>query len=48
MRNISSWSIRNPVPTILLFLVLTRPGRALFPRLGGRLVPDTHTHRVSL
>ena len=23
MRNISSWSIRNPVPTILLFVVLT-------------------------
>lgn len=32
--NISAWSIRNPVPTIVLFLVLTLAGLVAFPMLG--------------
>ena len=32
--NISAWSIRNPVPTIVLFLVLTLAGLVSFPLLG--------------
>jgi hydrophobe/amphiphile efflux-1 (HAE1) family protein len=32
--NISAWSIRNPVPTIVLFLVLTLGGLVCFPMLG--------------
>src|SRR5688572_27862011 len=32
--NISSWSIRNPVPTILLFVLITVAGLVSFPGLG--------------
>jgi multidrug efflux pump subunit AcrB len=32
--NISSWSIRNPVPTILLFVLMTLAGLVAFPGLG--------------
>lgn len=32
--NISAWSIRNPVPTLVLFLVLTLAGLFAFPLLG--------------
>ncbi|HEX5775452.1 MAG TPA: efflux RND transporter permease subunit [Caulobacteraceae bacterium] len=40
MRNISSWSIRNPVPTILLFVVLTLAGLAGFSRMRVNNFPD--------
>ena len=39
-RNISSWSIRNPVPTILLFVVLTLAGLAGFSRMRVNNFPD--------
>jgi HAE1 family hydrophobic/amphiphilic exporter-1 len=39
-RNISSWSIRNPVPTLLLFLVLTLAGLAGFSRMRVNNFPD--------
>lgn len=32
--NISAWSIRHPVPTLVLFLVLTLAGLVAFPMLG--------------
>jgi multidrug efflux pump subunit AcrB len=32
--NISAWSIRSPIPTIVLFLVLTLAGLVAFPFLG--------------
>ncbi|MGB8700301.1 MAG: efflux RND transporter permease subunit, partial [Thermosynechococcaceae cyanobacterium] len=32
--NISAWSIRNPIPTIVLFLVLTIGGLFVYPSLG--------------
>lgn len=34
MFNISAWSIKRPVPTIVLFLVLTLAGMLAFTRLG--------------
>ncbi|MBE9079628.1 efflux RND transporter permease subunit [Romeria aff. gracilis LEGE 07310] len=38
--NISSWSIRRPVPTIVLFLVLTVAGLVAFGQLGIDLNPN--------
>ncbi len=32
--NISAWSIRNPIPTLVLFLVLTLAGFVVYPSLG--------------
>ncbi len=32
-RNISDWSIRNPVPSIVLFLMLTVEGIVRFARM---------------
>jgi HAE1 family hydrophobic/amphiphilic exporter-1 len=40
LRNLSSWSIRNPVPTLLLFLVLTLAGLAGFARMRINNFPD--------
>ena len=39
-RNISAWSIRNPVPTILLFVVLTVAGIAGFLQMRINNFPD--------
>lgn len=38
--NISAWSIRNPVPAILLFVVLTFLGIIGFQKLGIQSFPD--------
>lgn len=38
--NLSSWSIRNPVPAILLFIILTGAGLLGFHRLGIQNFPD--------
>ncbi len=40
LRNISSWSIRNPVPTILFFLVLMIAGVAGFMQMRVNNFPD--------
>ncbi|MGE5501906.1 MAG: efflux RND transporter permease subunit, partial [Ignavibacteriales bacterium] len=40
LRNISSWAIRNPVPTILLFVVLTIAGLAGFASMRVNNFPD--------
>jgi hydrophobe/amphiphile efflux-1 (HAE1) family protein len=32
--NISAWSIRNPIPTLVLFLLLTLGGIVVYPSLG--------------
>ncbi|WP_163273255.1 efflux RND transporter permease subunit [Chelativorans alearense] len=40
MRNLSSWSIRHPIPTIVLFLVLMLAGVAGFRNLGVNNLPD--------
>ena len=40
MNNISAWSIRNPIPVILLFLVLTIAGVVGFGTMGINNNPD--------
>ncbi|OYX05600.1 MAG: acriflavine resistance protein B, partial [Caulobacter vibrioides] len=40
MRNISSWSIKNPIPVILLFLLLTIAGLAGFRSMRINNQPD--------
>ena len=46
--NISAWSIRRPVPTIVLFLVLTVMGLAAFPFLGIDATPNIDVPSVSI
>ena len=38
--NFSAWSIRNPVPAILLFILLTVGGLLAFDRLAVQNFPD--------
>lgn len=38
--NFSAWSIRNPVPAILLFVVLTFLGLKSLNQLGKQNFPD--------
>ncbi|MGJ7038282.1 multidrug efflux pump subunit AcrB [Shinella sp. BE166] len=38
--NVSAWSIRNPVPAILLFILLTAGGLLAFDRLAVQNFPD--------
>ncbi|MGB7087960.1 MAG: efflux RND transporter permease subunit, partial [Phormidesmis sp.] len=40
MFNISAWSIKRPVPTLVLFLVLTVAGLVAFGQLGIDLNPN--------
>lgn len=40
MNQISAWSIRNPVPTIVLFLLLTLVGLLGFSKLRINNMPD--------
>ena len=46
--NISAWSIKNPVPTIVLFLVLTVMGLVSFPLLGIDADPNIDVPSVSV
>ncbi len=39
-RNISAWSIRNPVPSLVLFFMLTLAGIVSFMRLDVNSQPD--------
>ena len=39
-RNISAWSIRNPVPVIVLFVILTVAGIVSFIRMDINREPD--------
>ena len=39
-RNISAWAIRNPIPTVVLFLLLTLGGLFAFPGLRVNNTPD--------
>ena len=38
--NFVTWSIRNPVPVIVLFIGLTIAGLISFPKLGVQDRPD--------
>ena len=40
MNNISAWSIRNPIPVILLFIVLTIAGIVGFNSMRINTNPD--------
>jgi multidrug efflux pump subunit AcrB len=40
LRNISSWSIRNPIPPILLFVILTAAGVISFMNMKITQMPD--------
>ncbi|UFP96444.1 efflux RND transporter permease subunit [Gloeobacter morelensis] len=46
--NISAWSIRNPVPTVVLFLMLTVAGVAAFLNLSIAAEPDIDVPAVSV
>ncbi|MBZ9719197.1 efflux RND transporter permease subunit [Mesorhizobium sp. AD1-1] len=48
MNNLSSWSIRNPIPTIVLFLVLTLAGVLGFINLGINNMPDMDIPTVTV
>src|SRR5438105_507247 len=40
LRNISAWSIRNPVPSLVLFVALTLAGVVSFLRMDVNRQPD--------
>ena len=46
--NVSSWSIRNPSPAILLFVLLSVLGLMAFSRLSVQNFPDVDVPRVSV
>ncbi|WP_370677926.1 efflux RND transporter permease subunit [Pleomorphomonas sp. PLEO] len=46
--NISAWSIRNPVPPILLFILLTACGLLAFDRLAVQKFPDMDLPTVKI
>ncbi|WP_448580098.1 efflux RND transporter permease subunit [Thermaurantiacus sp.] len=48
LRNISSWAIRNPIPPILLFLMLTLLGLSSFFQMKINAMPDISAPLVSV
>ncbi len=46
--NISAWSIRNPIPTIVLFIILTLAGLIAFPLLGINDNPNVDVPAVTV
>ena len=48
MRNISSWAIRNPIPPIVFFLVMTLLGLVSFNRMAVTQNPDVSFPLVSV
>jgi multidrug efflux pump subunit AcrB len=44
--NFVTWSIRNPVPVIVMFVALTVAGLLSFPKLGVQDMPDIELPRV--
>ena len=46
--NISAWSIKKPVPTLVLFLILTVLGLFFFPQLGIDASPNLDIPSVSV
>ncbi|MBV8883783.1 MAG: efflux RND transporter permease subunit [Chroococcidiopsidaceae cyanobacterium CP_BM_RX_35] len=46
--NISAWSIRQPVPTLVLFLILTVLGLFFFPQLGIDADPNLDIPAVTI
>ena len=48
MMNVSSWSIRNPIPGVLLFLMLTLVGLASFKAMKIQNFPDIELPTVTV
>ena len=48
LRNISAWSIRNPVPSLVLFAALTIAGIVSFLRMDVNDNPDIEFPAVSI
>lgn len=48
MNQISAWAIRNPVPTIVLFLVMTLAGLIAFQKLRINNMPDVDIPTVTV
>ncbi|KAA0596047.1 multidrug efflux pump subunit AcrB [Azospirillum lipoferum] len=46
--NLSTWSIRNPVPSLLLFMLLTLLGLIGFDRLGIQQFPDMDLPTITI
>ncbi|KAF1020566.1 MAG: Multidrug resistance protein MdtC [Paracidovorax wautersii] len=46
--NVSSWSIRNPVPAVLVFILLTVFGLIGFSKLQIQNFPDTDLPTVQI
>src|SRR4051812_49229541 len=48
MMNVSSWSIRNPIPSVLLFVLLTFGGLVSFNAMKVQNFPDIDLPTVSI
>jgi multidrug efflux pump subunit AcrB len=48
LRNISSWAIRNPIPPIMLFVLLTAIGALSFARMKITQMPDISAPMVQV
>src|SRR3954470_22687958 len=48
MMNVSSWSIRNPIPSVLLFVLLTFAGLIGFKAMKVQNFPDIDLPTVSI
>lgn len=46
--NLATWSMRNPIPSILLFVLLSLAGMAGFARLGIQDLPDLDLPTIKL
>jgi multidrug efflux pump subunit AcrB len=46
--NVSAWSIRNPVPALLVFIVLTALGLTYLHKLPIQNFPDFDTPMISV
>lgn len=46
--NVSSWAIRNPIPVILLFVLLTLAGLMAFPAMKVQSFPDIDVPTVTV
>ena len=46
--NLSTWAIQKPIPSILLFIMITVAGLIAFPKLGVQSLPDLAFPTVSV
>ncbi len=46
--NVSAWSIRNPIPAVLLFLMLSLFGVVAFTRMKVQQFPDIDLPTVAV